>query len=183
MKMKLRTALTLAAILIFGSVAYAQKVTVDVDKTVDFTAFKSFAWTTGQVAPKPSTSQLIINAIEKELTSRGLVKNDASPDIRIAVMAAADMDLQGIGPTWNNETYKFWGGHGNPAALMTVTKGTLLIDLVETKKDMSVWRGVAKDIFVATATGDVQKDVKQMEDTVNKTVKNMFKKYPVKSGK
>ena len=140
MKMKSKTILTLAALLIFGSVAFGQKVIVDVDKAVNFAGFKSFAWAPGNVAPKPTTNESIITAIENELTTRGLVKDEANPDFRIVVLAAADIDLRGIGPTWNNEAYRSWGGYGNPAALVTVTKGTLLIDLVEVTKDMSVWR-------------------------------------------
>ena len=180
MKMKLRSILTLTAFLVLGSAAFGQKTIVDVDKSVDFTTFKSFAWAPGNVAPKPTTNNFIIAAIEKELTSRGLVKNDANPDIRIVVLAASDTDLRGIGPTWNNEAYRSWGGYGNPAALVTVLRGTLLIDLVQITKDMSVWRGVSKDIFLVTPTGNAEKDAKNMEDVVNKTVKNLFKKYPVK---
>ena len=181
--MKSRTIFTLAALLIFGSGAFGQKVIVDVDKAVNFASFKSFAWAPGNVAPKPTTNESIIMAVENELTSRGLVKNEANPDFRIVVLAAADMDLRGIGPTWNNEAYRSWGGYGNPAAMVTVTKGTLLIDLVEVTKDMSVWRGVAKDIFIIPPTGNAEKDAKQLKEVVNKTVKNLFKKYPVKPGK
>jgi len=181
--MKSRTIFILTAVFIFCSASFGQKVIVDVDASVNFSAFKSFAWAEGNIAPKASTSFLITAAIEKELTSRGLVKNDTNPDIRIAVVAAADMDLKGIGPSWNNEVYRSWGGYGNPAAMVTVAKGTLLMDLVDVKKNMSVWRGVARDIFVQTPTGNQEKDVKQMEDTVNKTVSKMFKKYPVKPAK
>ncbi|MBK6724907.1 MAG: DUF4136 domain-containing protein [Acidobacteria bacterium] len=120
----------------------------------------------------------LVAAIERELTMRGLVRNDSAPDMRIAVMAATGMDLQGVGPTWNNERYKFWGGYGNPAALMTVTKGNLLIDLVETKGKMSVWRAAVKD-FCPAAIGRSGKDVKQMQELVNKTIAKIFKKYPV----
>ena len=45
----------------------------------------------------------------------------------------------------NNVNYATWGWLPQPAALMTVTTGTLLIDLIDTKNNNSVWRGVAKD--------------------------------------
>lgn len=136
-------------------------------------------WSDGQVAPKASTRRMLTIAVENELISRGLARNDAAPDLRIAVIAAADLSLQGIGPTWNNEMYRYNGGHGNPAAMMTLTKGTLLIDLVETQKKISVWRAVAKDVFVKPPTGNTEKDLKQMQDLVNKIVPKIFKQYPV----
>ncbi len=165
------------------SVAHAQKVTVDVDRTFDFKTFKTYSWAAGQIAPKATTSQMLINAVERELNSRGLVRTETEADIQIAIMAAADIDLQGVGPTWNNERYRFWGGYGNPAALMNIAKGTLLIDLVENKKKYSVWRGVARDIFIQPQSGNPEKDLKEMEALVNKTVGKMFKKYPVSPSK
>lgn len=181
--MKLKMIFAFVALFVVVSAAQAQKITVDVDKALDFKTFKTFAWGSGQIAPKTSTSQMIIAAIERELTSRGLTKNDAAPDIQISVMAAVGMDLQGIGPSWNNERYKSWGGYGNPAALMNVTTGSMLIDLIETKNKYSVWRGVVKDVFVAQPSNDPLADARQMEKLVNKTIAKMFKKYPVKPTK
>lgn len=181
--MSARLIIATATLFIVASIAQAQKMVVDVDKTVDFKTFKSYSWAPGQVAPKPTTAQMLVDAVEREFNSRGLVKNDKDPDLQIVIMAAADMDLQGVGPTWNNERYRYWGGYGNPAALMTVTKGTLLIDLVETKNKHSIWRGVARDIFVAAPSGNPEKDNKRMQELVSKTVGKMFAKYPVKSVK
>ncbi len=177
--MRFRIILTIAVLFVVTSAANAQKMVVDVDKAVDFSTFRSFSWSAGQIAPKATTSQIIIDAVENELKSRGLVRNDAAPDILISVMAAAEMDLQGVGPTWNNEVYRSWGGYGNPAALMDVTKGTLLIDLVETKKNFGVFRAVVKDVFVSAPTGNPERDTKTMRSLVGKTVKKIFKKYPV----
>lgn len=181
--MKLRIILAVAALLMVGSSVQAQNMVVDVDKTVDFTKFKTFAFDEGQIARNPTTKAQIVSAIETELRSRGLTRNDSGADLLIVVMAAADLELQGIGPSWNNEVYKSWGGYGNPAALMTVRKGTLLIDLVQTSNKIGVWRGVVKDVFVMPPTGNAENDAKQMGNLVNKTVKNMFKKYPVKPSK
>lgn len=181
--MKSRIIFIVIALFVIASVAHGQKMVVDVDKTFDFKTFKTFGWAEGQIAPKATTSGLLINAIESELRSRGLARDDTAPDIRIAVMAAADLDLQGVGPSWNNERYRSWGGYGNPAALMTVTKGTLLIDLVDEKSKISVWRGVAKGVFVSPPTGNLEKDAREMKSLVDKTVRNMFKKYPIKPRK
>jgi len=178
--MKTRIVIACFVTLIFASVGYAQKLYIDADSSYDFHTFKTYAWSSGQIAPNPVTGQLLVAAVERELNARGLVKNEATPDIQIAIMAAPDMDLQGVGPTWNHQRYKSWGGYSNPAALVTLSKGAMMIDLLETKNKFSVWRGVAKDIFVQPPTGNVAKDRRNMEELVDKTIKKMFKKYPVK---
>jgi len=172
--------LAAVAVVLFGlTVAAAQKVTVDVDRTVDFHSFKTYGWSGGQVAKNPAVAQLITSAIERELMAKGLRHEATNPDLSIAVMAATGIDLQGVGPTWNNAQYKSWGGYGNPNALMNITNGTLLIDLVETKNNISVLRGVASDTLDRAPTGNVSEDAKHVHKLIDKAVKKIFKKYPV----
>jgi len=167
-----------AAVLLFSSTTtFAQKVTVNVDSSVNFSNFKTFGWDKGPVARNPIISNLIITAVESELTARGLTKSD-NPDIKVAVMAAAGMDLQAVGPTWNNVNYAVWGGYRNPAALMNVQTGTLLIDLLDTKNNSSVFRGVAKETLNRSVSADQVADAKSVEKLIQKSVVKMFKKYP-----
>jgi len=178
-----RSIMIAAAILLLSTTtALAQKVEVDVDATADFATYKTFGWDKGMVARNPIISSLIVTAVESELTRRGLTKSD-SPDLKVAVAAAAGADIQAVGPTWNNAKYQVWGGYTNPAALMNVVTGTLLLDLVDTKKDMSVFRGVAKQTLNRSASANDAADAKSVEKPIKKAVSKMFEKYPIKAGK
>ena len=176
--MKSSIILTMAILFLSTPAVLAQKVNVDVDSTANFSSFKTFGWDKGMVARDPIISQLIVTAVESELTARGLTKSADNPDLKLAVVAAAGMDIQAVGPTWNNAYYQVWGGYTNPAALMNVTTGTLLVDLVDTKKDMSVFRGVAKQTLNRSASADAAADAKSVEKTIKKAVTKMFAKYP-----
>ena len=176
-----RIILVAAVLCLSAASVFAQDVKVDVDATADFAAFKTFGWDKGQVARNPLISSLIVTAVETELTKRGLTKAE-NPDIKVAVAAAAGVDIQRVGPTWNNAQYQVWGGYTNPAALMNIVTGTLLIDLVDTKKDMSVFRGVAKKTLNRDATANNAADAKKLEKPIKKAVSKMFEKYP-RSGK
>jgi hypothetical protein len=177
----MRSSIILAAavLLLCTTTAFAQKVDVDVDSSSDFSSFKTFGWDKGMVARNPIISQLIITSIEGELTRRGLTKNDDNPDLRIAVAAAAGADIQAVGPTWNNAKYQVWGGYTNPAALMNVITGTLLVDLIDTKKGMSVLRGVARQTLNRSSSANDAADAKSVEKPIKKAVSKMFAKYPV----
>ena len=178
--MKPLIVLAAAVLFLSTSAVFGQKVEVDVDKSVNFSTFKTFGWAPGLVARNPLISQMIIAAVESEFTARGLTKSDGNPDIKIAVLAAAGMDIQAVGPTWNNANYRTWGGYANPAALMNITTGTLLVDLVDTRKDIGVFRGVAKDTLTRAVSADMKADAKSVEKVVKNAVSKMFKKYPVK---
>ena len=174
----MRLILTFVAAVLFVSplAAHAQKVTVDYDKTVNFSSYKTYAWAEGMVARNPIVSQMIVAAVESELTARGLTKTDTNPDMRVAVLAATDMDLRGVGPSWNpNLNY---GGNGNPSALVNITTGTLLIDLLDTKSDRDVWRGVAKDVLSHAPSGNAAADARRVEKQIKNGIRKMFQKYP-----
>ena len=181
----MKPSIILAAAVLFlsTSAVFGQKVTVDVDSTVNFSTFKTFCWAGGLVARNPLITQMIIAAVENELTARGLTRSDNNPDIKVAVVAATGMDIQTVGPTWNSANYRTWGGYTNPAALMNVTTGTMLVDLVDTQRDISVLRGVAKETLTRSPSGDMTGDAKSVEQLIKKAVSKIFKKYPVqKSG-
>ena len=180
--MKRSIVLAVAVLFLSTSTIFAQKVKVDVDKTVNFSTFKTFGWAKGIVARNPIISQMIVAAVESELTARGLTKNEDNPDIKVAVLAAAGADIQAVGPTWNNANYRTWGGYANPAALMNITTGTMLVDLVDSR-DISVLRGVAKDTLTRAVSADMTADAKSVQKVVKSAVSKIFKKYPVqKSG-
>ena len=181
--MKPSILLAAAVLLLSTSAVFGQKVQVDVDKTVNFSTFKTFGWAKGIVARNPIISQMIIAAVESELTARGLTKSDDNPDIKVAVLAAAGMDIQAVGPTWNSANYRTWGGYTNPAALMNITTGTLLVDLVDTRNDIGVFRGVAKDTLTRPVSADMKADAKSVEKVVKQAVSKMFKKYPIQKSR
>ena len=176
--MKLSIIFSIAILLLASTSTVGQNVKVDVDKTVNFATFKTYGWAEGTAARNPYVSEMIVAAVESELNARGLTRNDAAPDFKVTVMAATGVDLQGVGPTWNNVNYATWGGYSNPAAMVTVTTGTLLIDLVETKNNYSVLRGVAKGTLNGGQTANAQADAKRVEKQIKKAVSKIFKKYP-----
>jgi|SRR6476620_11515488 len=173
--------LAVAVLFLSASTTFAQKVKVDVDSSVNFSHYKTFGWDKGPVARNPIITDQIVKAVENQLIARGLTKSD-NPDIKVAVMAAAGMDLQAVGPTWNNVNYAVWGGYRNPAALMNVQTGTLLIDLLDTKNNSSVFRGVAKETLNRSVSADQVADAKSVEKLIQKAVVKMFKKYPGTKG-
>src|SRR6185436_2151529 len=136
--MKPSMILAAAVLVLSTSAVFGQKVKVDVDNTTNFSSFKTFGWDKGMVARNPIISQLIVTAVESELTARGLTRSADNPDSKVAVVAAAGVDIQTVGPTWNGNDAG-WRRNTNPAAMMNITTGTLRIDLAEAKSDRSVF--------------------------------------------
>lgn len=172
------------ASLLLSTPANAQKTTAAHDKNVNFSNFKTFMFSEKSGARNPFVNQLILEAVERELTARGLTKVAANADLRIAYLAAAGFDLQVAAVpfyTVVNPSYSGMGIGGASATMWDVTTGTLVIDLYDNKADRVVFRGTAKDVLQRAPSADPVADAKVVSKTVNKGIAKIFKKYPTAS--
>lgn len=173
----MRRAIIGLAFLLFAYPVFGQKVDVKFDKNVDFSQYKTYFWVKGMPARNPIINQMITDAVDQQLTARGLTKTDAGGDIQIMFMAASDIDLQITGLTWSNVS----NPQGSLATIgppMNIRQGTLVVDITDRKTERYVWRGIAKGSLSRGPSADVVKDAQSVEKLVKKSVEKMFSKYP-----
>ena len=162
-------------------VVQAQKTSAAFDETVDFSNFKTFAFDK-EGARNPYVNTLIVQAIERELTSRGLTKVTADPDVKVAYLAATvpNLPVQSV-PFYHVVNPAYSGMVGSATMNMwDVTTGTLVIDLWDRKSDRVVFRGTITEVLQRAPSADLQADARTVAKPINKGVAKIFKKYPVK---
>ena len=96
-----------ASLLLSATVALAQNITYDFDKSMDFARVRTYAWVRGTVLDDDLNHRRIVEAIDGQLRSKGLrkIKADAHPDVFVAYHASFDSDLQITGFSSG------WGGY------------------------------------------------------------------------
>jgi len=171
--------LTLLLIILFCSaVVHAQKIQVGADPGVDVSKFKTYAWDGKNIAANPLVGQAIMNAVDRELAKKGLRKVETEPELKVVGVAATESDLTMNYPSWSPGLNSIATGVVVGTTAWPVTRGTLVIDLVDPKNQNSVWRGSATDTLNQGPTGNAVKDAKSVQKTVDKAVEKMFKKFP-----
>lgn len=172
----------LATLLIFaGSVlANAQKVEVGVDRTVNLAKYKTYSWSNAPSSSNPLITQTIMNEVERVMALKGLTKVAQNGELNLVVFAATASDLHIDHPTpapgLNSITTGVGGGGSSQQ--WPVTKGTLVVDMIDANTKNSVWRGQATDTLDYGPSGNMQKDAKSVEKKIRKAVDKMFKKFP-----
>ena len=182
----MKVALILAVILLIIapiSSRYAvqgQKVSAGYDKTAAFSNYKTYTFDSKGGARNPIVNQMIIDATERELKSRGLTKVDDNADLKIVFLAASGFNLQVAAVSFGYNVNPAYSGLVPSAgtASWDVVTGTLLIDLFDQKTERIVFRGTAKDTLQRAPTADIAADAKTVSKTVNKVITKIFKKYP-----
>lgn len=166
---------------LFASSTVAQDVKVQSNPNTDFSKFKSYSWIKGAQIKNPLVHQIVVDAVEQQLNSRGLSRKDTDGDLQVMYLAAMDMELQAPQPSWSSA-----GGTSLSTGIATigvpweVRKGTLLIDLIDKTSTNMVWRSYATKMLNHTPTANAEKDAKKVEKPLRNAIAKMFKKYPIK---
>lgn len=172
----------LVASLILCSVVQAQKTSAAFDEKVDFSKFKTYAFDK-EGARNPYVNALIVEAIERELTARGLTKVNTDSDLKVSYLAATvpNLQVQSV-PFYHVVNPAYSGMVGSSTMNMwDVTTGTLVIDLWDLKTDRVIFRGTITEVLQRAPSADLKADAKTVAKPINKGVAKVFKKYPVKA--
>ena len=166
---------------IFSSMALSQGSS---DGSIDFTSYKTYAFPSIQVNDTALLNYkdrllMVQRAIESELTSRGY---------EITTLGSADL-LMNIGITIVEEVqtresdiregaqYTGQRNYHKEAGEVVVSyykRGTVTLDVVDVAKNKMIWQGVSDGVVKEDRTD------KKAQKNVNRGMKNLFKKFPVK---
>jgi hypothetical protein len=162
-------------------IAAAQKTTYDFDKTATFASFKSYALKDGTPTGNPLIDNRMTAAIEAQLAAKGLVRNDAAPDVfvlfHVAYDEQKDISSYSSGPMYGGYGWGWGGGWGTTTTDVRVREiivGTLAIDIVDARRKQMVWRGLG------TKEIDTNAKPEKRDQNITKAVEKIFKNYPPK---
>lgn len=180
----MKSVLSLAVVILLASTlsfteAHAQKTSAGYDQKANFSSYKTFMFSETNGARNPFVNEMIMAAVVRELTARGLTRVEANPDLRVSYLAAAGFDLQVASVSFGYTVNPVYSGLV-PAgsAMWDVTTGTLVIDLWDNKTDRVVFRGTAKAVLQRAPSADPVADAKLASKPINKGIAKIFKKYP-----
>lgn len=156
-------------------------------------AYKTYAWLpptdtlSNSFAKDQVVSGQIISKVNQELQEKGYRLEVQNPDLLVLVRANYDkeLDYQTIAPSynygpgfytgpWYDYYYPSYGNlgyiSGGPLVReVEYTQGTVIIDLIDSRKNQVVWRGVATD--------EIYEDDEIAKETVE-NVEEIFEEFP-----
>jgi hypothetical protein len=158
----------------------APRVSYDFDKAANFAHFKTFALKIGTSSRDRLVDQRITAAMELELTRKGMTRNDAHPDVFVITHLTFDANKDLTAYTTGSGPYGWrWGGSWATAeiSMTNVYVGTLIVDVIDAKRNELVWRGI----------GTKQVDRHSSSDTKDRSaataVTKILESYPPPSTK
>jgi len=171
---KLRIVLAGGLVMLTTTLAFAQRVTTDYDKSADFSTYKTFTWIKEPKTSNPLVRQRIIDGVNAALMAKGLRLTTGQADLGVAAHTATKEErslntfYDGFGGGWR---WRGDGGFGSATTTVnTYEVGTLVVDIFDTRTKEAVWRG--------TSTKTLSDNPQKNEASLNKAVAKMFDKFP-----
>jgi hypothetical protein len=165
-----------------GTGAFAQDVSVDYDKSADFSKIKTFALKMGTAWGNPLGEKRVANEIEEALTAKGWSKADESKADAIVVLHGATQVKKDLNTFYSGGMggygYRYGGFGGGGTAHTSVseyTVGTLVVDIFDAKSKSLLFRG--------TATDELSDKPEKNQKKLAKVSDKMFKNFPPGSAK
>ena len=87
--MRLRR-LSWMCLLLLAVPAFAQKIKVDYNKSIDFSRYKTYSWLMPKDPARPFVAMDIVGATDDELKARGLTKTPSGGDLIVSAYGSLD---------------------------------------------------------------------------------------------
>ena len=177
-----------SAMLLIAAFASAQDVSYNFDQKADFAKFKTYRWVKVEGAEQPDelTAKMIVQAIDTQLTAKGLTKVESgNADLLVAYQVAINKEKEvtsystgyGMGPGWGGRWYGGYGGGTTTASTSTILIGSLALDMYDAASKTLVWRGLASKQIDTTAKPD------KRQKNLDKGMAKLLKDFPPKPKK
>jgi hypothetical protein len=174
--MRIKMFAAAVSLTLLGTASFAQSVSFDLDRSVNFSRFRTYAWTPGTELADQLHHARVVRSIEGQLAGRRLTKvqPDADPDVLVAYHTSFDRNLQinAFGSGWGGP--RFGALRSGTATTQEILTGTLVVDIIDARTRALAWRGMASGDINTTATPE------QRDRNINRAVQKMFKNYPAK---
>ncbi|UTW64043.1 DUF4136 domain-containing protein [bacterium SCSIO 12741] len=175
---------SLIAIALIVSSCSSVSVAVDYDKTIDFSEYKTFNVKSPSVTEQTVDPERInkrnLEAINRNIKENMLAKGyteSTNPDLWISYYVKVDTKQElrstsygyyGGNPYYYGPYYGYNYGYTDVSTI-EYTEGTLIIDIVDAKKNLLVWQGVG--------TKTINENKIDHSEDIRKTVGQIFYKY------
>jgi hypothetical protein len=173
-EMRVATCLSSLCLLLFGTLALAQSVTYDYDRTAKFSSYKTYAWTRGTELTEELNHARVVRAIDAALVAKGLarVEPSANPDVVVAYHASFEKNLEISGSAHGWGPFGLGGDRTGSARVEPIVVGTLVVDISDARTTAIVWRSLASSDIRPTDKPESR------DKKIAKATEKMFRNFP-----
>ncbi len=161
--------LVIATMALAGATAQAQ-VSVDYDRTYDYSRIKTFAIQLGTSWGNPLGEKRVLGEVEQALVGKGWAKSDEATADAMVMVHGATENKRRLNAMYSGGGWRFGAMGSGYVQEQDYRVGTLLVDIFDARTKALLFRG--------TAQGELSASVEKNQKKVEKATTKMFKAFP-----
>jgi hypothetical protein len=151
-------------------------VSIDYDRSADFARYRTFAFFPDRTLDDPSLRVPFERAIAEALEAKGFrrLPDGEAPDLRVAIRGSVDRRSEIEMATYGLGLYGSAAGGAtvDRVPVREVPVGTVVVDLVDARKDALVWQGIVAAALLPSPTPS------DRERNIGRAVRKLFSGFP-----
>ncbi|MFV0305277.1 MAG: DUF4136 domain-containing protein [Moheibacter sp.] len=167
--MKLNSIITLLVAGFLFTSCNTVRVSYDFDRTTDFNNYKTYNYHQkgiDKLEINDLDKRRIVTAIDAQMTAKGFTKS-TTPDLYINILASSKEKIN-----IDNGGYYggYWGGPywNGPSRVYQYTSGTIILDIIDDKKNILIWQGSGSGLDVSNLNRKVEEIPSAIEEIMAK---------------
>jgi len=183
-KMMTRLSIVVAAIIVIAAGCNPIYTSYDYDKDADFERYQTYSWfVPTETMPKdakeaaiksPLMAKRIRSNIDEQLALKGLRLVEEGGDLFVFYHLGSEQMIQVQQTMYSGMDLWATSRVGGSMDNKEITQGAIIVDLLDAGAKQLVWRGIAENARAEDAPQE------QINDTIDRAIKEIFKKYPPK---
>jgi hypothetical protein len=144
---------------------------VEYNPKANFHRYQTYSWRPGTPSASPLMDERIVNSVNHELQRKGLRPVANNGDLKVTYHVSLERRLDVV--SWDYLDGPYWTDYwARRTEVREIPEGRLIVDLIDSKLNQIVWRGIATDELTSTES--------DIESHVGRVTEEMFEDYPPK---
>ncbi|MBO6212024.1 DUF4136 domain-containing protein [Algoriella sp.] len=147
------------------------QVSTDYDRSANFSTYKTYSYHEkglDKLKVNDLDKRRLLTAIDTQMAAKGFTKVSSDADLVVNVLTSTKEKISVSNNNWGYGPYGYYGGYYGGTNVSQYQAGTIVIDIIDDKKNVLVWQGVGADLNLSNISAKAERIPKAVEEILSK---------------
>ena len=160
-----------ALLLLFVTSCGTVQVGTDYDRSADFTTYKTYSFHQkglDKLMVNDLDKKRLISAIDTQMGAKGFTRVSSDADLVVNILTSSKEQISVNNNNWGYGPYGYYGGYYGGNSVSSYQSGTIVIDIIDDRRNILAWQGVGSDLNLSNLSAEVERIPKAIEEILTK---------------
>ncbi len=147
------------------------QVSTDYDRSANFATYKTYSYHQkglDKLNVNDLDKKRLLTSIDAQMAAKGFTKVNSDADLVVNLLTSTKEQVSVNNNNWGYGPYGYYGGYYGGNSISSYQAGTIVIDIIDDKKNVLVWQGVGSDLNLSNISAKAERIPKAIEEILTK---------------